>query len=86
MAKSAQETVNISAPIPASLARKLQKVAKFESRPKTYYIRLALQELLDEKLQDMEDYIEAKKIYDEMKATGEKGIPYEEVFKRHLKK
>ena len=83
MAKQIQETVNISAPIPLALAKKLQKVAKLESRPKTYYIRLALQEFLDERLQDMQDYIEAKKIMDEMKAKGEKGIPYEQIRKKY---
>ena len=83
MAKqSAEHMVNISAPIPILLAKKLQKVVDFELRPKTYYIRLALQEFLEERLQDIADYHEAKKILADMKAKGEKGIPYEEVFKK----
>ena len=83
---STEETINISAPISIALAKKLAKVAKFESRPKTYYIREGLSYLLEEKLQDIEDYHEAKKILADAKASGEGFVSYEEVFKKHLKK
>ena len=81
--QSAEQTINISAPISLSLAKKLEKVAKFDSRPKTYYIRQALEYLMAERMQDIADYIEAKKILADMKASGEETIPYEEIRKKY---
>ncbi|MFT6346815.1 MAG: putative DNA-binding protein, partial [Myxococcota bacterium] len=52
---------NISAHIPSDLAEKLQLISEFEERPKSYYIKKGLSELLEEKFQDMQDYLKAKK-------------------------
>ena len=74
-------TVSISANIPATLGEMLNKVSEAEERSKSYYIKKGLERFLMEKLEDMEDYQDAKQAYDEFVASGEKGIPFDEVFK-----
>ena len=73
--------VNISAHIPTDLANKLQKVADFEERPKSYYIKKGLAEILEEKSRDIEDYLSAKKTLEKAKANGEGFVSFDEVFK-----
>jgi predicted DNA-binding protein len=73
--------VTISAHIPQDLANKLQKVSQFEERSKSYYIKKSLERYLSEKLEDIEDYIHAKKSYEEFKASGEEAVSFDEVFK-----
>jgi RHH-type rel operon transcriptional repressor/antitoxin RelB len=75
------ETVNISAHISKELSDKLEKVSKFEERAKSYYIKKALEQFLEQRLEDIEDYYDAKKAVEEFKASGEKRIPWEEVVK-----
>jgi predicted DNA-binding protein len=74
-------TVSISANIPATLGEMLNKVSEAEERSKSYYIKKGLERFLMEKLEEMEDYRDAKQAYDEFLASGEKGIPFDEVFK-----
>ena len=74
-------TVSISANIPATLGEMLNKVSEAEERSKNYYIKKGLERFLMEKLEDMEDYRDAKQAYDEFVASGEKGIPFDGVFK-----
>lgn len=74
---------NISAHIPASLAEKLEVVSKFEERPKSYYIKKGLSEILEEKFRDMQDYLSAKKTLEKAKADND-FVSFEEAFK-HLK-
>jgi predicted DNA-binding protein len=57
-------TVNISAQIPAALSNKLEKVAKFEERPKSYYIRKALEIFLEEALQEIKNNKKRSKFHD----------------------
>ncbi len=71
--------VNISAQIPASLAKKLEKVSAFEERSKSFYIKKALENYLQEKLEDIQDLIEAKKRIREHKKSGEPYISWEEI-------
>jgi predicted DNA-binding protein len=71
---------NISAHIPEDLAKKLQLVSDFEERPKSYYIKKGLSELLEEKFIAMQDYLSAKKTYEEAKAKNE-FVSFDEVFK-----
>jgi predicted DNA-binding protein len=73
--------VNISAHVPQSLAKKLEKVAKFEERPKSFYIKKSLEKYLQEKLEDIQDYVSARKTLKEAKAKGEKFYSMDEVFK-----
>ena len=74
-------TVSISANIPATLGEMLNKVSEAEERSKSYYIKKGLERFLMEKLEEMKDYRDAKQAYDEFLASGEKGIPFDEVFK-----
>lgn len=76
------QVVTISAQIPTKLDKELNKLCQAEERSKSFYIKKALEQYLEEKLQDMADYQEAKKLYEEFKKSGEKAIPYEEVFKK----
>jgi RHH-type rel operon transcriptional repressor/antitoxin RelB len=78
--------VTISAQIPSSLAKELGEICELEDRSKSYYVKKALEKYLAEKRQDIEDYHEAKKLYEEFKKSGEKAIPFEEVFKKAKKK
>jgi len=70
---------NISAHIPADLAEKLQLISKFEERPKSYYIKKGLSELLEEKFEAMQDYLNAKKTLAEAKTKNE-FVSFDEVF------
>lgn len=76
-----QQTVNISAQIPAELAKKLERVANAEERSKSYYIKKSLEKFLQEKLEDMEDYIDAKNALEEHKNSGQKTINYKDALK-----
>lgn len=71
--------VTISAQIPSSLDRDLGIICQIEERSKSYFIKKALEKLLKEKLEDLEDYNAAKKAYEEFKKSGKKGIPYDKI-------
>ncbi len=59
----------------------LNKVSRAEERSKSYYIRKGLEQLLKDKLEDLEDYEEAKQAHNEFVASGEEGVPFDEVFR-----
>lgn len=73
--------VTISAHIPQDLANKLQRVSEFEERSKSYYIKKSLEKYLSEKLEDIEDYLDAARSYEEFKASGEETVSFNEAFK-----
>lgn len=73
-------TVNVSAHIDDDLATKLQMVAEFEGRSKTYYIKKGLTDILDQKWQDMQDMLSAQKTLKAAKANGD-FVSFDEVFK-----
>ena len=73
-------TVNVSAHIDNDLANKLEKIAEFEGRSKTYYIKKGLTEILDQKWQDMQDMLSAQKTLKVAKANGD-FVSFDEVFK-----
>lgn len=75
--------VTISAQIPSKLDKELSKLCETEERSKSFYIKKALEQYLEEKKQDIADYHEAKKLYEEFKKSGEKGIPYSEIKKKY---
>jgi predicted DNA-binding protein len=70
---------NISAHISEDLAQKLQKVAEFEERPKSYYIKKGLSEIIDEKFADMQSYLSARKTLSEARKNND-FVSFEEVF------
>ena len=71
---------NISAHIPEDLAKKLQMVSEFEERPKSYYIKKGLTEVLEEKFRDMQDYTKARDTLEKAKKNND-FVSFEEVFK-----
>ena len=73
--------VNISAHISKELSDKLEKVSRFEERAKSYYIKKALEQFLEQRLEDIEDYYDAKKALEEFKASGEEATSWEDVQK-----
>lgn len=78
-----EKMTTISAQIPSSLNKGLAIICEMEERSKSYFIKKALEKLLKEKLEDIEDYNDAKKAYDEFKKSGEKTIPYEKIKQKY---
>ena len=74
-------SISVSANIPVELGEMLDKVSRAEERSKSYYIKKGLEQLLRDRLEDLEDYEEAKQAHDAFIASGEKGVPFEEVFR-----
>ena len=74
-------SVSVSANIPAELGEMLDKVSRAEERSKSYYIKKGLEQLLKDRLEDLEDYQDAKQAYDEFIASGEKAVPFEHMRK-----
>ena len=73
-------TASISVSIPKTLSDRLERVARAEERSKGYYVTKGLEAILRERLEDLEDYEEARQAYEEFVASGEKGTSFEEVF------
>ena len=73
-------TADISVSIPKALSDTLERVARAEARSKNYYVEKGLEVILRERLEDLEDYEEARQAYVEFVASGEKGMSFEEVF------
>ena len=73
-------TASISVSIPKALSDRLERVARAEARSKGYYVEKGLEAILRERLEDLEDYEEARQAYEEFLASGEKGTSFEEVF------
>ena len=74
-------SVSASANIPAELGEMLDKVSRAEERSKSYYIKKGLEQLLKDRLEDLEDYQDAKQAHDEFMASGEKAVPFEHMRK-----
>ncbi len=74
-------TTSISANIPQELNDILNVVALAEERSKSYYIKKGLEAILTERLENLEDYKEAKEAYDQFIASGETSISLDKVFK-----
>jgi predicted DNA-binding protein len=74
-------TINISAHIEEDLAQKLEQVAEFEGRSKSYYIKKGLTDILEQKFRDMQDLLNAQKTMKEVKDSGEGFVSFDEVFK-----
>ncbi|MYC40021.1 MAG: hypothetical protein F4X55_03290 [Candidatus Dadabacteria bacterium] len=78
-----RNTVSISAQIPVELGEMLSEISRAEKRPKSYYVKKALESFLMSKLEDIEDYEEADRVYKEFIASGEKSIPFSEIQKKY---
>ncbi len=76
-----EKLVNVSAHIPIGLAEKLTQIAQFEERSKSYYIKKGISDIVEEKLQDMQDYLSARQTLKEAKKNNEEFISFDEVFK-----
>jgi RHH-type rel operon transcriptional repressor/antitoxin RelB len=72
-------SVSVSANIPVELGEMLDKVSRAEERSKSYYIKKGLEQLLRDRLEDLEDYQDAKQAHDEFIASGEKAVPFEDM-------
>jgi len=75
------KSISVSANIPEDLGKMLDRVSQSEERSKSYYIKKGLEKLLKDKIQDLEDYEDAKHAHSEFISSGEKGVSFEEVFK-----
>ncbi len=64
----------ITAQVPKTLAERLDSLAKAENRSKSYYIQTAIKGFLDTVTQDLLDYMEAGKRYEEFLSTGSTGL------------
>jgi RHH-type transcriptional regulator, rel operon repressor / antitoxin RelB len=64
--------------LPAGIEKRLDKLARRTGRTKSYYVREAILQHLDE----LEDIYLAERSLDKI-AKGERTIPLEEVMKRH---
>ena len=74
-------TASISANIPQELSEMLNRVAVAEERSKSYYIKKGLEQVLKARMEDLEDYEDAKAAHEESLASGEQAVSLDEVFK-----
>lgn len=65
--------------IPNDMEARLNVLAEATNRPKSFYVR----EALERSIEDMEDVYLAEAALERFRASGENGIPLEEV-ERHL--
>lgn len=65
--------------ITADMETRLNVLAESTNRPKSFYVR----EALERSIEDMEDVYLAEAALERFRASGENGIPLEEV-ERHL--
>ena len=65
--------------MPQSIEKRLEKLAKRTGRTKTYYVREAILQHLD----DLEDMYLAERVLDRIRDGEENTVPLEDVMKRH---
>jgi RHH-type rel operon transcriptional repressor/antitoxin RelB len=65
--------------LPAAMEARLNTLAAATSRPKSFYVREALERSLD----DLEDVYLADAAYERFVASGKKATPLEEVMKEY---
>jgi RHH-type rel operon transcriptional repressor/antitoxin RelB len=65
--------------LPPSIERRLEKLAKRTGRTKSYYVR----EAILQHLEDLEDLYLAERALDRIRNDEETTIPLEDVMKRH---
>ncbi len=65
--------------LPQSIEKRLEKLARRTGRTKTFYVREAILEHLD----DLEDLYKAERILERIRSGEEPTVPLEDVLKRH---
>lgn len=65
--------------VPEEIEMRLDRLAKLTGRTKTYYVREAIEEHLD----DLEDTYLAEQVLAEIRSGREKVIPLEDVIKQY---
>jgi RHH-type rel operon transcriptional repressor/antitoxin RelB len=65
--------------LPQSIEKRLEKLARRTGRTKTYYVR----EAILQHLEDLEDKYQAERVLERIRGRKERTIPLEEVMKRH---
>ena len=65
--------------LPESIEKRLDKLARRTGRTKTYYVREAILQHLD----DLEDMYLAERVLDRIRDGEENTVPLEDVMKRH---
>ena len=65
--------------LPAAMEKRLAILADATKRPKSFYVREALERAID----DIEDAYLAEAAYERFLASGEKAIPLDEVAKEY---
>jgi len=65
--------------LPPSIEKRLEKLARRTGRTKTYYVR----EAILEHLEDLEDMYLAEPILDRIRSGQERTFPLKDVMKRH---
>mgnify|MGYP001031138541 CR=1 FL=1 len=71
--------MSISIRLPQDIESRLDELAKLTGRSKTFYMREAILEHLD----DLEDRYLAEKRLEDLRAGKSKTVPLEDVMKRH---
>lgn len=74
-------TINISTKIPIELEKILTNISIIEKKEKSYYIKTALEKFLEEKLENMSNYDEAKNAYIKFNSWDKKTFSLENTFK-----
>jgi len=77
MQKTAEHTMTITTRLPESIGQRLSSLAKETGRAKSWYVRQALLEYLD----DIEDVYYAEREYERVKTGKSKTYPLEDVVK-----
>jgi Predicted DNA-binding protein with an HTH domain len=65
--------------LPAEMEQRLTVLSNATKRPKSFYVR----EALERSLEDIEDAYLAETAYERFKSSGEKAIPLEEVMREY---
>jgi RHH-type transcriptional regulator, rel operon repressor / antitoxin RelB len=73
------EVLMLAIRLPQSIEKRLEKLARRTGRTKTFYVREAILEHLD----DLEDLYQAERILERIRSGEEPTVPLEDVLKRH---
>lgn len=65
--------------LPEDIEKRLEKLARRTGRTKSFYVRQAILEHLD----DLEDLYQAERVLERIRSGEEPAIPIEDVLKRH---
>ena len=76
------DTVTVTSQIPTELAALLARVAEAEERSKSYYIKKGLELILQQRLEDLQDYEAATEAHAAHLESGEPTLSMEDVFGR----